>query len=126
MPIYEYACTNCEHAFDELQKISEAALVHCPKCGEPSLRKLLSAPKFRLAGKGWYETDFKTGDKRNLAGESEKSDSKSDDKPAKKADDKSVDKPAKKIEPKPSSTKQSSSKPSSDLKAGRYDVRHRS
>lgn len=118
MPIYEYACTNCEHAFDELQKISEAALVHCPKCGEPSLRKLLSAPKFRLAGKGWYETDFKTGDKRNLAGDSDKSDVKSDDKPAKKADDKSVDKPAKKTEPKPSSTKPSSTKQSSDSKAG--------
>ena len=103
MPIYEYACTRCEHAFDELQKISEAALVHCPKCGEPSLRKLLSAPKFRLAGKGWYETDFKTGDKRNLAGESGKSDSKPDDKPAKKADDKSVDKPARQIEAKKSS-----------------------
>lgn len=72
MPIYEYACTHCEHTFDELQKISEAALVHCPACGEPSLRKLLSAPKFRLKGKGWYETDFKTGDKRNLHGESEK------------------------------------------------------
>ena len=103
MPIYEYACTRCEHAFDELQKISEAALVHCPKCGEPSLRKLLSAPKFRLAGKVWYETDFKTGDKRNLAGEPDKSDSKPDDKPAKKADDKSVEKPAKKLEPKLSS-----------------------
>ena len=71
MPIYEYACTHCEHAFDELQKISEAALVHCPKCGEPSLRKLLSAPKFRLKGQGWYETDFKTGNKRNLHGDSE-------------------------------------------------------
>ena len=66
MPIYEYACTHCEHSFDELQKLSEAALVHCPKCGEPALRKLLSAPKFRLKGQGWYETDFKTGDKRNL------------------------------------------------------------
>jgi len=118
MPIYEYACTRCEHAFDELQKISEAALVHCPECGEPSLRKLLSAPKFRLAGKGWYETDFKTGDKRNLAGDSGKSDVKSDDKPAKKADDKSVDKPAKKTEPKPSSTKPSSTHQSSDRKAG--------
>jgi len=79
MPIYEYACTNCAHAFDELQKISEAALVHCPKCGQASLRKLLSAPKFRLKGKGWYETDFKTGDKRNIAGES--------DAPVKKKDD---------------------------------------
>ena len=71
MPIYEYACTSCEHAFDELQKVSDAALVHCPQCGAPSLRKLLSAPKFRLAGKGWYETDFKTDNKRNLAGDSE-------------------------------------------------------
>ena len=79
MPIYEYACTHCEHAFDELQKISEAALVHCPRCGEPSLRKLLSAPKFRLKGKGWYETDFKTGDKRNIAGESDTADKKKDD-----------------------------------------------
>ncbi len=93
MPIYEYACSHCKHAFDELQKISEAALVHCPKCGEPSLRKLLSAPKFRLKGKGWYETDFKTGDKRNLAGDGGKTgDTKSDDKSTKKADDKSAKK----------------------------------
>ncbi len=107
MPIYEYACTNCEHAFDELQKISEAALVHCPKCGEPSLRKLLSAPKFRVKGKGWYETDFKTGDKRNIAGESDKSsEKKSDDKPEKKP----VDKAAKKSETAPSSKSASETK----------------
>ena len=37
MPIYEYACTHCEHAFDELQKVSDAALVHCPNCNEPVL-----------------------------------------------------------------------------------------
>ena len=80
MPIYEYACTHCGHSFDELQKVSEAALVHCPKCDEPSLRKLLSAPRFRLKGKGWYETDFKTGDKRNLAGDSEAKPASKDDK----------------------------------------------
>lgn len=96
MPIYEYACTKCEHGFDELQKISEAALVHCPKCGEPSLRKLLSAPKFRLKGQGWYETDFKTGDKRNLHGASAKS-TKSKDAEPKKAESKpSTETPAKK------------------------------
>ena len=70
MPIYEYACSHCGHSFDELQKISEAALVHCPKCDEPALRKMVSAPKFRLKGQGWYETDFKTGDKRNLHSDS--------------------------------------------------------
>jgi putative FmdB family regulatory protein len=73
MPIYGYVCKSCEHRFDVLQKMSDDPLVHCPDCGEPSLQKELSAPKFRLKGSGWYETDFKTGDKRNLhAGESEK------------------------------------------------------
>lgn len=83
MPIYEYACTKCEHAFDELQKITEAALVHCPQCGEPSLRKLLSAPKFRLKGQGWYETDFKTGQKRNLHGDADKSGASKEPEPKK-------------------------------------------
>ena len=94
MPIYEYACSGCEHRFDELQKISEAALVHCPVCNEPALRKLLSAPKFRLKGQGWYETDFKTGDKRNLHGDVESKPKKADD-TAKEPAAKSVDKPAK-------------------------------
>lgn len=70
MPIYEYACRACGHAFETMQKASEPRLTVCPACGEPQLRKLLSAPVFRLKGSGWYETDFKSGDKkRNLAGE---------------------------------------------------------
>jgi len=108
MPIYEYACTQCEHAFDELQKISEAALVHCPKCGEPSLRKLLSAPKFRLKGQGWYETDFKTGDKRNLHGDVEKK-STSKDADTKKSDTKSTAESSSK----PSTSSATKSKPDS-------------
>ena len=87
MPIYGYVCKNCEHRFDVLQKMSDDPLVHCPDCGEPTLQKELSAPKFRLKGSGWYETDFKTGDKKNLAGGSEKSETKpapSGDKAAKK------------------------------------------
>ncbi len=82
MPIYGYVCKSCEHRFDVLQKMSDDPLVHCPDCGEASLQKELSAPKFRLKGQGWYETDFKTGNKRNLHGES-KSDSKPKDTAAK-------------------------------------------
>ena len=63
MPIYDYFCKTCDHSFDVLQKISEPKLIDCPKCGESTLKKMLSAPKFRLKGKGWYETDFKTGNK---------------------------------------------------------------
>ena len=68
MPIYEYQCQACENTLEALQKISDAPLVNCPKCGEPALRKKVSAPAFRLKGSGWYETDFKTGNKKNLSG----------------------------------------------------------
>ena len=84
MPIYGYSCDSCEHTFDALQKMSDPKLVDCPACGKPSLRKLLSAPKFRLKGDGWYETDFKTGDKRNLVGDSEKSAAANTDKSGEK------------------------------------------
>ena len=67
MPIYEYACNNCDHRLDALQKVSDEPLKDCPECGEPALRKLLSAPRFRLKGKGWYETDFKNDNRRNLS-----------------------------------------------------------
>lgn len=67
MPIYEYACGACEHRFETIQRASEAPLRDCPSCGEATLKKLLSAPVFRLKGSGWYETDFKTGNKRNVS-----------------------------------------------------------
>lgn len=66
MPIYEYACNKCNHTLDALQKMSDAPLLECPECGEPQLRRLISAPRFRLKGEGWYETDFKKDKQRNL------------------------------------------------------------
>lgn len=69
MPIYEYMCNACGHELEVLQAISESPLQDCPQCGHAELRKLISAPIFRLKGAGWYETDFKTNNKRNLAGE---------------------------------------------------------
>ena len=66
MPIYEYACKQCDHTLDALQKMSDDPLIDCPACGEATLRKMLSAPRFRLKGKGWYETDFKDGSQRNV------------------------------------------------------------
>lgn len=71
MPIYEYQCQSCEHQLEALRKISDEPLVTCPECGKDSLRKKVSAAAFRLKGGGWYETDFKTGDKKNLAGSSD-------------------------------------------------------
>jgi putative FmdB family regulatory protein len=70
MPIYEYQCQACHKELEALQKISDEPLLECPDCGEPSLKKKISAAAFRLKGAGWYETDFKTGNKKNLAGDS--------------------------------------------------------
>ena len=89
MPIYEYRCSNCGHELEALQKISDDPLVDCPDCGDASLQKQLSAPKFRLKGKGWYETDFKTGDKRNLHGEKSSTAKDSSTKTEKKSEKKS-------------------------------------
>ena len=68
MPMYDYQCASCGHQLEAIQKISDAPLVDCPACQAPELKKMLSMPGFRLSGTGWYETDFKTGSKKNLAG----------------------------------------------------------
>ncbi len=84
MPIYEYACRKCDHTLDALQKLSDAPLVDCPACGAPELRRLISAPRFRLKGDGWYETDFKKDKQRNiLTSDGEPPKEKAADKPAK-------------------------------------------
>jgi putative FmdB family regulatory protein len=85
MPIYEYECAACAHQLESLQKISDAPLIDCPQCGKPSLRKLISAAGFRLKGGGWYETDFKSGNKKKNVVESGGSSSSSDKAPEKKA-----------------------------------------
>lgn len=69
MPIYEYSCQSCGHRLEAIQRLADAPLIDCPACNQSSLKKQVSAPSFRLSGGGWYETDFKTGDKKNLAGE---------------------------------------------------------
>jgi len=67
MPIYEYECKQCGHALEALQKISDAPLADCPACDKDTLAKKISAPGFRLSGSGWYETDFKSKNQKNLS-----------------------------------------------------------
>jgi len=92
MPIYEYKCQNCGHYFEILQRISEEPLSICPECKKNALKKLVSAPNFRLKGEGWYETDFKKDNQKNLAGNKEEKksgqDKKSDEKTPKNHADK--------------------------------------
>ena len=107
MPIYEYACKSCNHTLDALQKMSDDPLVDCPECGKHELKRLISAPRFRLKGEGWYETDFKKDNQRNLAkDDSVKSDNKADKKESKESKD---SKDSKKVESKPKSDSKSDS-----------------
>src|ERR1700716_2468763 len=77
MPFYEYECQACKFYTEVMQKITDAPLTRCPSCGKRTLKKLVSAPAFRLKGGGWYETDFKKDNKRNLLG-ADKEESKAD------------------------------------------------
>jgi len=90
MPIYEYQCTECGYQTEVLQKISEEPLKDCPECGKPAMKKMVTAAAFRLKGGGWYETDFKSGKKKNVhdSGEAKKSGGKQSDKAAAKSSDK--------------------------------------
>lgn len=97
MPIYEYACGNCEHTLDALQKMSEDPLTDCPECGKSQLRRLISAPRFRLKGAGWYETDFKKDNQRNVL----KADSEPAKADAKEGKESKDSKPEKKEAPAP-------------------------
>ncbi|MDJ0807448.1 MAG: zinc ribbon domain-containing protein [Gammaproteobacteria bacterium] len=66
MPIYEYRCEACGHELEALQKMNDAPLAICPECSQTTLKKALSAAGFRLKGSGWYETDFKGGNEKNV------------------------------------------------------------
>jgi putative FmdB family regulatory protein len=111
MPFYEYQCDACGLHHEELQKNSARPLRKCPACGRSALKRLVSAPVFRLKGGGWYETDFKNDKEgqRNIAGDKEPA----PEKPAEKPADKAAEKPADaKAEAKPAEKKaESAAKP---------------
>ena len=67
MPFYEYQCKQCGFEIEVLQKISDSPLKKCEQCGKSTMKKLVSVSAFRLKGGGWYETDFKSGNKKNVA-----------------------------------------------------------
>ena len=139
MPFYEYECQACKFYTEVMQKISDAPLIKCPSCGKRRLKKLVSAPVFRLKGSGWYETDFKSDkeEKRNLVG-ADKEEAKADSKPepkegkpeakdAKGADTKGADADTKGADTKAPASKPAAAKSASGARRpGRGGARARS
>jgi len=105
MPFYEYECSNCKFYVEALQKISDPPMRKCPSCKKQTLKRLVSAPVFRLKGGGWYETDFKSDQegKRNLAA--------GDEAPEAASTDKAADDKAKPAEAAPNADKKADKKP---------------
>jgi putative FmdB family regulatory protein len=121
MPFYEYECPNCGYRDEVLQMISEKPLKKCPSCGKNGLKKLISAPVFRLKGSGWYETDFKSDkeNKRNLAGaekEEAKAESKADAKPEPKSEGKPEAAKPEPVKAKPKPAAKAKSRPARSAK----------
>ena len=76
MPTYQYACTECGHAFEQFQSFSDDALTECPEC-QGRLRKLFNAVGVVFKGSGFYRNDSRDKKSSTLASDS-KSESKSD------------------------------------------------
>lgn len=89
MPLYAYRCTTCGNKFEKIQNFSAEPETICPKCGNATLIRPLTAPRLNFKGAGWYVNDYAS------KGSESSSDSTSESKPAESKDaSKSSDKPA--------------------------------
>ena len=69
MPTYQYACTECGHAFEQVQSFSDDALTVCPQC-EGRLRKVFNAVGVVFKGSGFYRNDSRTDAKTGASASS--------------------------------------------------------
>ena len=91
MPIYDYRCDHCGHAFSLVLSYSEGPVETCPNCGKKP-RKLLVAPAVVFKGSGWYKTDSRGAAPKE--GASATPAKKDDTKDTKKEETKKSDAPA--------------------------------
>ena len=93
MPTYDYRCKSCGFEFEEFQPMSADPLIICPKCAEPSLRRLMSSGVgLVFKGSGFYQTDYKKSS--NSTGSSPKPKVETETKPDSKTESKPVSKPS--------------------------------
>jgi putative FmdB family regulatory protein len=98
VPIYDYRCDHCGHAFSAVQSFKDQPLEKCPKCGKKP-RRLIGSPAIVFKGSGWYKTDSRPAEKTEKTEKSEtKPDTKAETKSETKSEGKSADKPAPKSE----------------------------
>jgi putative FmdB family regulatory protein len=89
LPTYQYACTECGHAFDQVQSFSDDALTTCPEC-QGKLRKLFNAVGVVFKGSGFYRTDSRGSSTASESASTTKTETKTET----KSETKSESKPA--------------------------------
>ncbi len=112
MPIYAYRCTECGHAEDVLQKMTDAKLTDCPACGKSTYAKQVTAAGFQLKGSGWYVTDFRNNGDKPSAGTAPSTTAATESAPAAPSTSAGSVSDTKSGESKPSESKTSDGKPS--------------
>ncbi|MFC3451346.1 FmdB family zinc ribbon protein [Amycolatopsis speibonae] len=88
MPTYQYACKECDHAFEAVQSFSDASLTVCPQCSGP-LRKVFSSVGVVFKGSGFYRNDSRDSKANTTSGSSSKSEGKTETKSESKTESKS-------------------------------------
>ena len=71
MPVYEYACENCEHAFQQQRRVTERQSARCPRCNGIG-RKVIGAVGIIFKGSGWHSTDYRKSEDKKAADPEEK------------------------------------------------------
>lgn len=77
MPTYQYACPDCGHTFERVQKFSDPPVKRCPKCGKRRVHRVVTPVAVTFKGSGWYITDSRKSTNGSSKGEGEKSAEKS-------------------------------------------------
>ncbi|MGD0590769.1 MAG: zinc ribbon domain-containing protein [Bacteroidota bacterium] len=117
MPTYDYRCKSCGFKFEEFQSMSSEKLVICPKCAEPSLKRMMSSGAgLVFKGSGFYQTDYKKSNS-SPSSLSAKSESKTESKPKTKPESGPISESQLKSESKPESEPQSKSESKSESKS---------
>ncbi|MEU3621035.1 FmdB family transcriptional regulator [Amycolatopsis coloradensis] len=87
MPTYQYACKECDHAFEAVQSFSDASLTVCPQCSGP-LRKVFSSVGVVFKGSGFYRNDSRDSKANTTSGTPAKSEAKTETKSESKSESK--------------------------------------
>ncbi|ONI90619.1 FmdB family transcriptional regulator [Actinosynnema sp. ALI-1.44] len=116
MPTYQYACTVCDHRFEQVQAFTDPSLTVCPECSG-KLRKLYGSVGVVFKGSGFYRTDSRSNSTNGTNGSAEKSTAKAESSSAAASTSSSSSSSSTKSESSSSSSSSSSSGSASAAKA---------